>query len=149
MAKRTSNRRESNKGKSSITAYLDLSPVIYGPMSYLSFVENTQHRFILIRFRLNYIPFMLGYPANLYSITHLPLCPCDGKSTQTTLDSCSLYVQEQKRFIVPLLRKFYLRHHLLALLFIHQLETPYVCYVLASFLWAAVKNQEASQLGLK
>lgn len=93
-------RREKNCIHHSSIVY-DLVPPIPGDgFPYLSRINNAQHRFILLRFRL--IPLLLGYPQNKYRLADLAPCPCNNYAVQSDLHIvlfCKNYSGKENIFI--------------------------------------------------
>lgn len=118
-----------------VRVYCEGLPLIEGQFSYLTAVTNSRHRFILLRFRLNRIPCMLGHPSAIFSLQALPPCPCDGVSSQSDIHIlffCKFYLELRKRFNLPTMRKHNFRQCSLGMSFLKMLPDHYVCYCVAS-----------------
>lgn len=110
---------------------------------YLSLVNNMHHCFVLTRFRLNLIHWLLAFPKGYTKLSALKPCPCDNFSDQDILHFtvfCELYFPLRKKSILPLLKSGQFVQVRPALLYLQMLSSPVVCFGVASFFYRGLKT---------
>lgn len=136
-------RDEVLRSKTTVSFYLE-GPIAIGIQPYLVFIANVQHRFYLTRLRLNTLHYLFAFPKRGKWCANLPKCPCDGRSTQSTLLLllfCNFYKESRKSFLRPIFRENVLYSYKAGFKYIRNLEKVSACNAVICYIMSATKQR--------